>query len=151
MLEQPIPVHGYPGAWLYLGPFENQYIPDIVEMTELHRVHEDGGQGIYWRGDMPEAWIRPYLEAPLFGKWNYPVGVTLYGLVEMGRMMNRPDLIAYAAEHTAQTVKWNPYTTWDYEQYKGQGLTSPLQISIVWTIVAPLALPCLRFTEIISN
>lgn len=126
LLEQPIPVHGYSGAWLYLGPFENQYIPDIAELTELHRVHVDGGQGTYWRADMPGAWIRPYLEAPLFGKWNYPVGVTLYGLAQMGRTLERPDLVAYAADHVAQAVRWYPYTKWDYEQYKGTGINQSI-------------------------
>lgn len=126
LLEQPVPVHGYSGAWLYLGLFADQYIPGITELTELHRVHEDGGQGTYWRGDMPGAWIRPYLEAPLFGKWNYPVGVTLYGLAQMGRTLERPDLVAYAADHVAQTVRWYPYTKWDYKQYKGTGINQSI-------------------------
>jgi len=126
LLEQPVPIHGYSDVWLYLGPFEDQYIPDIAKLAEKHCVHQDGGQGIYWRADMPGAWIRPYLEAPLFGKWNYPVGVTLYGLAEMGRMLDRPDLVAYAAEHVAQTVRWYPYTKWDYEQYKGTGINQSI-------------------------
>lgn len=122
----PVAVQGYLGAWLFLGPFAEECIPDLGDLTDLSRVHADGGEGTYWRVDLPGTWIRPYLEAPLFGKWNYPVGVTLYGLVETGRELSRPDLVAYAAAHVAQTVKWYPYTQWDYKQYKATGINQSI-------------------------
>ncbi|MFD3260766.1 glycoside hydrolase family 105 protein [Paenibacillus lentus] len=122
----PVPVRGYTGAWLYIGSFDEARLPEVGELADLSRVHADGGEGTYWRGDLPGIWIRPYLEAPLFGKWNYPVGVTLYGLAETGRMLSRPDLVAYAAEHVAQAVKWYSYTKWDYDQYKATGINQSI-------------------------
>lgn len=122
----PVDVKGYSGEWLYLGAFEEGQIPPALELADLHRVYEDGRQGTYWRADAPELWVRPYLEAPLFGKWNYPVGVTLYGIVEAGRKLDRPDLTDYAAEHVGQSAAWYRYTKWDYKQYGAPGINQTI-------------------------
>ena len=48
----------------------------------------------YWRLDRPDAWIRPYYENAMlsnkwtvgsvtnYGRWDYPLGVTVYGLLQ---------------------------------------------------------------------
>jgi unsaturated rhamnogalacturonyl hydrolase len=122
----PVPVKGFSGEWLYLGLFADEHIPAVNELADLYRVHADGGEGTYWRADSPGIWIRPYLEAPLYGKWNYPVGVTLYGMMETGRKLSRPDLTAYTAAHVAQAAAWYRYTKWDYEQYGATGINQPI-------------------------
>ncbi|WP_322923907.1 glycoside hydrolase family 88/105 protein [Paenibacillus campi] len=83
----------------------------------------------YWRIDRPDAWIRPYYENAMlsnkwtvgqvtnYGRWDYPLGVTVYGLLKTGRYLNRPDIVQYAAEHVQACTTMYAYSLWDREQY----------------------------------
>lgn len=124
--QSPLPVKGFSGEWLYLGPFEEEEVPSIREIADLHRAYGKGSKGKYWRADSPGLWVRPYLEAPLFGKWNYPVGVTLYGILETGRMLGRGDLSRYAEAHVRQSSAWFAYTQWDTQQYGAPGINQSI-------------------------
>jgi unsaturated rhamnogalacturonyl hydrolase len=122
----PIQVKGCTGNWLYLGPFTDRHVPEVEQLHELYRVFEDGEQGTYWRVDAPGTWVRPYMEAPLFGKWNYPLGVTLYGLLEAGRRLERNDLVRYVTDHVGQSTSWYAYMKWDRQQYGAPGILHPM-------------------------
>ncbi|WPP42403.1 glycoside hydrolase family 88 protein [Paenibacillus hunanensis] len=83
----------------------------------------------YWRLDRPETWIRPYYENAMlsnkwtvgqvtnYGRWDYPLGVTVYGLLKTGRYLQRPDITQYAAEHVQACTTMYRYSLWDREQY----------------------------------
>ncbi|OME81513.1 hypothetical protein BK120_17925 [Paenibacillus sp. FSL A5-0031] len=122
----PMQIKGCLGNWLYLGPFIEKHVPDIEQLKELYRIFEDGEHGTYWRMDAPGTWVRPYMEAPLFGKWNYPLGVTLYGLLQAGRKLKRSDLVRYVTEHVGQTTSWYAYMKWDRQQYGAPGILHPM-------------------------
>ncbi|MFB8378086.1 glycoside hydrolase family 88/105 protein [Paenibacillus taichungensis] len=145
-LELPQRVHGASGeSWLYLGPFESEDVePDLQDLMRTDRVfkgkvlndnpEETGSQQarkerIYWRLDRPEAWIRPYYENAMlsnkwtvgnvtnYGRWDYPLGVTVYGLLQTGRYLQRPDINRYASEHVRLCTRMDEYSLWDREQY----------------------------------
>lgn len=83
----------------------------------------------YWQLDLPDARIRPYYENSMlsnkwtagtvtnYARWDYPLGVTVYGLLQTGRWLNRPDLARYAVEHVQACTELYEYSLWDREQY----------------------------------
>ncbi|MGF9700563.1 glycoside hydrolase family 88/105 protein [Paenibacillus sp. MABNR03] len=143
-LELPRHVHGASGEkWMYVGPFEYDVEPDVKEMMRTDRVYtlsvsqDSNGEGsqhvhtkrTYWQLDQPDAWIRPYYENAMlsnkwtvgsvtnYGRWDYPLGVTVYGLLQTGRYLHRPDIIHYATEHVQACTRMYDYSLWDREQY----------------------------------
>ena len=69
--------------WAYTGLFSKpKYIP--FNRSSLACVENESR---WYQLDKPDCWVRLYNENGLFGHWNYPLGVTLYGLVELGRTL----------------------------------------------------------------
>ncbi|MBM6388091.1 MAG: glycoside hydrolase family 88 protein [Paenibacillus sp.] len=143
-LELPKHVHGASGQkWMYVGPFQAGMEPEVQDLLRTDRVYrinaspasnEDDNQNkhaehTYWQLDQPDAWIRPYYENAMlsnkwtvgsvtnYGRWDYPLGVTVYGLLQTGRYLDRPDIIRYAAEHVQACTRMYDYSLWDREQY----------------------------------
>lgn len=113
----PHPVHGYDGDWLCIGGFRQPPAPIAQEQPSIMTIYEDGGEARYWRAGATNRWIRPYLENPAYGQWNYPVGVTLYGLLQTGRILARPDITEYAGKHLQICVSAYPYALWSGKEY----------------------------------
>lgn len=145
-LELPQRVHGASGeSWLYLGPFKSEEAePDLQDLMRTDRVYkgsimqdnrEETGScraqngRVYWQLDRPDAWIRPYYENAMlsnkwtvgsvtnYGRWDYPLGVTVYGLLQTGRYLQRPDITRYASDHVQACTRMDEYSLWDREQY----------------------------------
>lgn len=117
-LALPRGVQGVPGPWLYAGPFPDDLWFDApANWCTLYRLFDGVDGPVYWRADLPDTVIRPCLENSAFGKWSYPHGVTLYGLLEAGRALGRTDIVDYAAAHAAECVRLYPYSKWDRAQY----------------------------------
>ncbi|MGN7416110.1 glycoside hydrolase family 88/105 protein [Paenibacillus sp. SAF-068] len=130
LLELPQRVHGASGeSWLYVGPFDSEVEPDMQDLTRTDRVYQTGQEQTYWRLDRPDAWIRPYYENAMlsnkwtvgsvtnYGRWDYPLGVTVYGLLRTGRYLQRTDITRYAAEHVQACTQMYEYSLWDRQQY----------------------------------
>ncbi|MEK3882638.1 glycoside hydrolase family 88 protein [Paenibacillus sp. PL2-23] len=134
-LELPIQVHGYEGPWLYRGPIDADAELNPSEVccthTLLPAVHQDGSPAglAYWELDAPHTRLRPYYEnamlsnkwttgsATNFGRWDYPLGVTMYGLLRSAKALNRQDLAQYALEHIRSCTRFYDYSLWDREAY----------------------------------
>ncbi|MBE5041100.1 glycoside hydrolase family 88/105 protein [Ructibacterium gallinarum] len=117
-LKLPPSVQGVPAPWLYLGPLsDNLDLSNPIEFCTLYRLFDGQDGPTYWRADLPHMVIRPCLENTGFGKWSYPYGVTLYGLLEAARMLKRQDLIDYTKAHANQCVQLYAYSRWDKETY----------------------------------
>ncbi|MBP1966723.1 glycoside hydrolase family 88/105 protein [Paenibacillus aceris] len=125
-LVAPFSVEGLDDHWLYLGSFEQASVPEPEGIQLLNRVYDDGRGGTYWRADRPNTWVRPYLENTLFAKWNYPLGVTLYGLIQTGAALNRKDYIDYVRRHVEQSASFDEYSLWDGKQYGAAGVNNQL-------------------------
>ena len=115
--EMPERICGATGDWLYLGPFENSVPVFRPEELTLNRLYDTGNGGTYWRLDGKDNWVRPCLQNELFGRWNYPLGVTLYGLLQTGRHLEENGITQYAASHIAQCVQMQEYAMWDEAVY----------------------------------
>jgi len=127
--ELPVAVQGAQaaGSWLYLGAADREEELEPDKAMDLSRVH--GRSGMYWRLDLPETWVRPYYEnamlsnkwttggATNYARWDYPLGVTMYGLLRAGRALGREDFVAYALEHVRACTNYYEYALWDRDQY----------------------------------
>ncbi|MFC3340843.1 glycoside hydrolase family 105 protein [Paenibacillus abyssi] len=116
-LGQPVSIQGTDDVWLYLGPFENTEEPFIDRLCTMDTRFENGKGGVYWQLDAPGMVIRPYLENKLFGKWNYPLGVTLYGLLQTGLELGSTKYADYVLDHIELCASYDQYALWDKEQY----------------------------------
>jgi unsaturated rhamnogalacturonyl hydrolase len=126
-LAVPRRVHGYAGAWLHLGPFPEGAALDIKDYLAMDTVASIEGEGrLFWTINQQDAYVRPFLENELFGKWNYPLGVTLFGLLESSRLLERGDLASYVTRHVEFASSTYSYSLWDREQFGAAGLNNQL-------------------------
>lgn len=131
-LTKPYPVEGINDPWLYLGPFTADRAPQASEliaapanMQSLFGAAEEAG---FWRVDRPEGRVRPFLENPLYGRWNYPLGVTLYGLLKTGEALAVPYYAEYAQRHIELCTALHEYAMWDRERYGAPGINHQLAL-----------------------
>ncbi len=122
----PHPVKGINDAWLYLGPFDAPLACSPAEVQSICNLFDNHGAPVYWRVDMPETWVRPFLENENFGKWNYQIGVTLYGLLQTARLLGRKDVIDYVVRHVNECAKTYAYSIYDRDQYGTQSINHQL-------------------------
>lgn len=113
----PHPIEGYGGAWLCLGGFDQPPVHIALEQPSIEKLYENGSEPRYWRAGATDNWIRPCIENRLYGRWNYPVGVTLYGLLQTGRFIGREDIVAYAGKHIKTCVDAYSYAAWSIRQF----------------------------------
>lgn len=132
LLSAPQAVKGVRGAWLYLGPFRDSDIERVeaAPIDTLYRLFdssatEDGRT--YWRSTgFPDGYVRPYLENDRHARWNYPLGVTLYGLLQTARILERQDMRDYVVGHMNECVSLYPYSLWDRDRYGAPAINHQL-------------------------
>ncbi|CAM4509016.1 glycoside hydrolase family 88/105 protein [Paenibacillus xylanexedens] len=125
-LKPPHPVAGCSDPWLYTGVFALGAEPSHADIVRTDTVFDDGAQGVYWRVDLPDTHVRPYLENTHYGKWNYPLGVTLLGLLQTGQELGRDDYIQYVRQHIELSTSFDRYGLWDREGYGAAGINNQL-------------------------
>ncbi|OMF29096.1 hypothetical protein BK133_18330 [Paenibacillus sp. FSL H8-0548] len=133
LLNAPQQIKGVSQSWILLGPFESSTYADAgtEPFPTLYRLFESGSSGdsesLYWRTPgITNGYIRPYLENERFAKWNYPLGVTLYGLLQAGRTLQRADLHDYVIAHISECTQLYSYSLWDREQYGAPAINHQL-------------------------
>jgi rhamnogalacturonyl hydrolase YesR len=127
-LSKPFPAAGLLDHWFYLGPFTADRTPEAAAITHMQPNIEAEGESVCWRVDRPDTWIRPYLENALFGKWNYPLGVTLYGILKTGAALSDPHFTNYAADHIEQCSSMYARSVWDYDRFGSPGTNHQLTL-----------------------
>ncbi|WP_215904633.1 glycoside hydrolase family 88/105 protein [Parasphaerochaeta coccoides] len=109
--------------WIFCGPFKAGHESGMNIDVNPDQLWSSSDGLSYWRLDYPDGWIRQYNENPLFGHWNYPLGVTLYGLLETARVLgdcpSGQELGNYVQAHVRASVSNFPYAMWDKEQFGG--------------------------------
>jgi rhamnogalacturonyl hydrolase YesR len=134
--ELPVPVHGTAGAWLYAGPLPADIALDPLDVQSVTRLFDTGAEGegaasgqAYWSLDGPGLRVRPYYEnamlsnkwttgsATNYGRWDYPLGVTMYGLLRTAKALGRTDIGNYARSHISACTDMYAYSMWDRKKY----------------------------------
>lgn len=128
--SSPCRIVGTNEPWIYLGPLAADTAFDLPRVRDLHRVTRGLNGDIYWRLDLPDTWVRPYNENPLYGRWNYPLGVTLYGLLEGATAIDSAEIQRYVVGHVQFCCDMFGYALWDREQYGGATTIHHLLASI---------------------
>ncbi|MDT4762209.1 glycoside hydrolase family 88 protein [Sphaerochaeta sp. PS] len=108
--------------WLLAGPFDNY--PKIFEAQYLKPFTTSNGLD-FWHLQGRDTYLRMYNDNPLFGHWNYALGVTLYGLVEVERMLKGKNdglarrISTYLVSHLQNSIDTYAYALWDKETLGG--------------------------------
>ena len=115
--ESAARVKGTDDVWMYIGTFVNDF--EFPFDTASDMLHIVGEPATYWRLDAPDTFVRPYNENTLFGRWNYPLGVTMYGLLHTAIAIGSEDIKNYIKDHVQFCIDTLEYALWDKEQYGG--------------------------------
>lgn len=115
--ESAARVKGTDDIWMYIGTFVNDF--EFPFDTASDMLHIVGEPAAYWRLDAPDTFVRPYNENTLFGRWNYPLGVTMYGLLHTAIAIGSEDIKNYIKDHVQLCIDTLEYALWDKEQYGG--------------------------------
>lgn len=113
----PLNVKGTDDKWIYAGPFELPVRFEPGNFRPADRPLKGAGCDVFWRLDKPHTVIRPYNDNKLFGHWNYPLGVTLYGIAEAGRFTEDNALLEYVKKHVEFCTRFFEYSLWDRDRY----------------------------------
>lgn len=127
----PVQVQGAPSPWLFAGPLAAEKEEIQEEVCSVRRLfpRADSGGLTGWSLDAPGRRVRPFYEnamlsnkwtsgsATNFGRWDYPLGVTMYGLLQTSRILKRPDIAEYARAHIDICTSWYEYAVWDRDTY----------------------------------
>jgi unsaturated rhamnogalacturonyl hydrolase len=123
--------------WVFAGPFQKTTSAALTGSFDRERLVGVEGERTWWRLDMPACFVRLYNDNPLYGHWNYPLGVTLYGLIETARFFKRNDRQAagdaigsYVYSHAAQSIRTLDYALFDKEHFGGATAVHHLLTSI---------------------
>lgn len=115
--ESAARVKGTDDVWMYIGTFVNDFAFPFDTASDM--LHIVGEPATYWRLDAPDTFVRPYNENTLFGRWNYPLGVTMYGLLHTAIAIGSEDIKNYIKDHVQLCIDTLEYALWDKEQYGG--------------------------------
>lgn len=104
-------------VWIYIGTFDADYEFPFDKASDM--MHVVGEPATYWRLDAPDTFVRLYVETSFYGHWNYPLGVTLYGLLHTALLTQSQDMQNYIKDHVQLCVDTLDYALWDKEQFGG--------------------------------
>ncbi len=105
--------------WMFAGPLTAETAADPGRLRNLNKLVPGLEGPTYWRLDAPDLWVRPYNENALYGRWNYPLGVTLYGLLHSARLIGSEETQRYLVDHLRFCAEVFAYAMWDRKQYGG--------------------------------
>lgn len=118
----PIVTQGIRNDSYYVGPFEKSGF-DVELFMSTTKVYETKNGKGYWRALQPHTYIRPFYETKsYFGRWNYPLGVTLYGFLKASRQFDNKYLFDYVKDHIKLCINYYEYSVWDRREYGAPGM-----------------------------
>lgn len=118
----PADVKGYDGKWLYMAPLKEVAKEDIRKFPSLTHLGTGLNCKEFWQIEYPNCVIRPFCENALFGRWTYPLGVTLYGLLQAGRATGNKSYVDYVKDHVYSVSDIQEYALWEDKTYGYPGV-----------------------------
>lgn len=115
----PFGIEGF-GPWVGLYPLKSTTEADFLHPSE----------GVYWKFKYKNVYLRPYNPKGNFGKWNYPLGLTLYGLLRYAEESASAHIKDYVLAHARRTLETLDYAFWDKEHNGGAATLHNLLCSI---------------------
>lgn len=111
-LCSPGTVNGSDEIWVYTGCFDEE---DDVGLEELLDIFSMPG-GKRWYLDREKLCLRTFFEGSFsdkywvsqggsaFGRWDYPLGVTLFGLLKTSLTLGRTEMTTYVNQHIKRCI-----------------------------------------------
>ena len=59
----------------------------------------------YWRAGVSDNYIRKLRDNDIYGKWTYPIGVVLYGLLSASKALSDTEIKYYVIGHLEKITK----------------------------------------------
>lgn len=114
------------GKWL---PDTYSYQPKVFSEEEAARLLNPDNTA---SRQLPEKgmWLRPYYGRGNYGRWNYPLGVVMYGLMRTASLLNDKKIEAYTKGHIQRTLDTFDYAMWDKDFHGGAASLHNLLSSI---------------------
>ncbi|KAF1299612.1 hypothetical protein BAU15_02925 [Enterococcus sp. JM4C] len=106
----------------YCGPIDETITSESFKWSTLHQ--DPKGEQIYWRSFEENRPIRMLSQTPLFGYWNYPMGVSLYGMYETANFFGNQEIGTYVQKNIQQIKEYYNYCKWDRDNYNFLGIHS---------------------------
>ncbi len=115
---------------------DSPYLPDVKTYPEFSFDSDkvtkllDPKNVSLRRLDDADMYIRPYYGKSNFGKWNYPLGVVMYGFMRISSLLNDSVISGYAKNHILRCVETFDYAMWDKDFFGGAASLHNLLSSI---------------------
>ena len=123
--KPPVHIHGRTTPYLIMGPLKTADTSAFTACAMGQLV--EGAEGtITWRTGFDGVALRPYVESKLFGRWTYPLGVTLYGMWQAGHFLSREVMNDYVTSHADQVVSIHEYALYDQARYGFPGVNQQI-------------------------
>jgi rhamnogalacturonyl hydrolase YesR len=117
--QSPCRLQGSDEPWIHAGPLSAEQAANPAELRNLNKLVRGLKGDTFWRLDSPELWVRTYNDNALYGRWNYPLGVTLYGLLHSSRLIESQETQDYIVAHMSFCSEVFEYALWDRKEYGG--------------------------------
>ncbi len=118
-LGLPLPVQGNCNR-MVLGPLKEKTVLPFGNVLEAEE------KTLVWRPDLEMMALRPYVETFLFGRWTYPLGVTLYGMLKAAETLQDKGMARYVHRHVDQVTAIHDYAQYDTEKYGFAGVNQQI-------------------------
>lgn len=96
--------------WLFLGVL-NEKSREVINLKAPHLLKPVCGE--YWRAGISDNYLRKLRTAKTYGKWSYPIGVVLYGLLSASECLKDKEISDYAVSHLKQITENKAYADFD--------------------------------------
>ena len=96
--------------WLFLGVLEERN-PSVINYKNIHTPIDIKNE--YWTAGVSRNYIRILREIDIYGKWTYPIGVVLYGLISTAKALSDNNITEYVTGHLGKIVDNQPYADFD--------------------------------------
>ncbi len=115
------------GDWLPKLP---SYDESLLNALGEKALFEKGFDPSLLKLPEDDMWVRPYYGAGNFGRWNYPLGVVMYGLMRAASLLNDEKIENYTKAHIQRTLDTFDYAMWDKAKHGGAASLHNLLSSI---------------------
>ncbi len=102
------------GDWL---PETCPWQGSLSEEEQAMLLNPDNCQSRLLEGE--NMWLRPYYGDGNYGRWNYPLGVVMYGLMRTAELLSDKEIEDYTKGHIQRTLDTFDYAMWDKKVHGG--------------------------------
>ena len=130
-MELPAPAAGEGGRFFWLDGLSEEQAAALADWTPAGKdyltraVALTGGRD-FWKTEYENIAVRPYAESALYGRWTYPLGVTLYGMLRTGLFCGDEAMLRYVRDFVLRVAEAEPYARYDAARYGSPGIHQQL-------------------------